>query len=260
MIYFLYFFVIIFANTLGAISGMGGGVIIKPLFDLIGAHSVAAVSFYSSVAVFTMSIVSTTKQIKQGISLKFSLVLWISLGALLGGVIGNMVFESLYFIVPNESYVQLIQIVLTVITLIFAFCASRFNWSSFGLRHVLWYLFCGLILGFFASLLGIGGGPINVALLMLFFGMPIKEATVYSICTIFFSQLSKLATITLTTGLARYDVTMLYAIIPAAILGGFLGAYFSHLLSPKKVTSVFQFVILVVLAINLYNGYVILFR
>ena len=41
----VYFIVIVLANTLGAISGMGGGVIIKPVFDMIGVHSVAAISF-----------------------------------------------------------------------------------------------------------------------------------------------------------------------------------------------------------------------
>ncbi|MGM0125178.1 hypothetical protein IGI37_002576 [Enterococcus sp. AZ194] len=255
MIYLVYFFIIIFANTVGAVSGMGGGVIIKPLLDLMGEHSVAAISFYSSVAVFTMSIVSTTKQIKQGISLNLRFVLWLSFGAIVGGMLGNLVFEGLYLLVASEKQVQLIQIILTVLTLIFAFCATKYSWKPLGLSHWFWYLFCGVVLGFLASLLGIGGGPINVALLMLFFGLPIKEATIYSICIIFFSQLSKLATIALSTGFERYDLTILYAIIPAAILGGFIGAKLSHILSPEKVTFVFQLVILVVLAINIYNGY-----
>ncbi|KAF1295641.1 hypothetical protein BAU15_03620 [Enterococcus sp. JM4C] len=259
MISLIYFLVIIFANTVGAISGMGGGVIIKPLLDLIGAHSVAAISFYSSVAVFTMSIVSTARQMKQGASLKFNLVLWISVGAILGGILGSIAFEGLYQLLPSESHVQLVQIILTIITLVFAFCATKFHWRSFNLHHWLWYLFCGLVLGFFASLLGIGGGPINVALLMLFFAMPIKQATIYSICTIFFSQLSKLVTITFTTGFARYDMTMLFVIIPAAILGGLLGAKFSHVLTEKKVALVFQLVILLVLAINIYNGFMLSF-
>ncbi len=59
MIGLIYFVVIVLANTVGAISGMGGGVLIKPILDLIGVHSVAGISFYSTVAVFTMSIVST---------------------------------------------------------------------------------------------------------------------------------------------------------------------------------------------------------
>lgn len=41
----LYFIVIILANTVGSLSGMGGGVIIKPVLDAIGAHSVGTISF-----------------------------------------------------------------------------------------------------------------------------------------------------------------------------------------------------------------------
>lgn len=108
---------------------------------------------------------------------------------------------------------------------------------------------------FLASLLGIGGGPINVSVLMLLFSLPIKEATVYSICTIFFSQFAKLITIALTTGFGQYDLTVLWFVVPAAIIGGSLGAKLSNVLSPNKVTVVFQGVILLVLLINLYNGY-----
>ena len=51
--YLIYFIVIILANSVGAVSGMGGGVIIKPVFfDSLGFHSLSAITFYSSVAVF----------------------------------------------------------------------------------------------------------------------------------------------------------------------------------------------------------------
>lgn len=69
MIGLIYFLVIVAANTVGAISGMGGGVLIKPIFDFIGAHSLAAISFYSSMAVFTMSIVSTIRQLKNKVTI-----------------------------------------------------------------------------------------------------------------------------------------------------------------------------------------------
>ncbi|MGM0122802.1 hypothetical protein IGI37_000168 [Enterococcus sp. AZ194] len=254
MIGILYFVVIIIANTIGAISGMGGGVIIKPIFDLIDYHSVAAISFYSTVAVFTMSISSTLRQLARGQSINFSIVLWISLGALVGGVLGNSVFEQLLLLFDNEKDVQLIQIIITVGSLLFAFLYTRYPWRSFQLMTYSGYLSCGVILGFLASLLGIGGGPINVSLLMLMFSLPIKEATVYSIATIFFSQLAKLLTILFGSGLARYDLSVLLYIIPAAILGGLIGAALSQLLSAKKVTSIFLIVILVVLFINIYNG------
>lgn len=260
MIGILYFIVIILANTVGAISGMGGGVLIKPIFDFIGAHSVAAISFYSTTAVFTMSIVSTARQLSSGRKFDWRIAGGVSAGAVLGGVLGNTAFELFLKLFSDEKLVQLIQIALTILTLLFAFLYTRCDWRSFHFHSLGAYFGCGLLLGFLASLLGIGGGPINVSLLMLLFALPIKEATMYSICTIFFSQFSKLLTIALSTGFARYDLSMLVYIIPAAIIGGTMGAKFSHLLSAKKVTMVFQLVILLVLLINLYNGYQIVCR
>lgn len=258
MIGVIYFIVIVFANTVGAISGMGGGVLIKPILDFIGIHSVAAISFYSATAVFTMSIVSTGKKLASGQKLNWQIVGWVSGGAILGGIFGNVAFEFLLWVFDKEDFVQLIQIGLTIVTLLFAFLYTKYDWKNYRLRHVSWYFLCGLLLGFLASLLGIGGGPINVSLLMLLFSLPIKEATVYSICTIFFSQFAKLLTITFSTGFGRYDLTMLWFVVPGAIVGGLLGAKASNVLSVEKVTIVFQGVILVVLAINLYNGYQLL--
>uniref|UniRef100_UPI00403F6AA3 sulfite exporter TauE/SafE family protein n=1 Tax=Candidatus Enterococcus willemsii TaxID=1857215 RepID=UPI00403F6AA3 len=252
----VYFLVIVLANTIGSVSGMGGGVIIKPVLDFFALDSVVAISFYSTVAVFVMSIVSTTRQIQNGIELKWKKVIWLSLGAIIGGVIGSALFEELLRLFSQDT-VQLVQIVLTIGTLIFAFLYTRFNWESFELQLSIWYVICGLVLGFTASLLGIGGGPINVSLLMLMFAMPIKDATVYSICTILFSQLSKIVTITLTTGFARYDLSILLFVISAAILGGLIGAKASALFSPRKVVVIFQGVIIIVLLINIYNGVVI---
>lgn len=258
MIGILYFIVIVLANTVGAVSGMGGGVIIKPIFDFIGMHDVAAISFYSATAVFTMSVVSTTRQLTNGRKFNWKIVSWVSVGAVLGGILGNLTLEAFLSWFGNNDTVQLIQIALTMGTLIFAFMYTKYNWKNFQFTHVIWYCSCGLILGFLASLLGIGGGPINVSLLMLLFSLPIKDATVYSICTILFSQFAKLLTIALTTGFSRYDLTILWFVIPAAVIGGLLGAKLSNVLSPEKVTIVFQSVIFLVLFINLYNAYQIL--
>jgi len=253
MVGVLYFIVIICANTIGAVSGMGGGVIIKPVFDFIGVDTVATISFYSTMAVFTMAIVSTGRQIKNGVEVNWKEVGFISLGSVTGGITGNIFFEEFLKVLPKEENVMMIQIIITIITLIFAFVYTRFELSSFNLSGKMWCIFCGFILGFLASFLGIGGGPINVALLMWMFAMPIKKATVYSICIILFSQLAKIITIAVVSGFARYNLMMLWYIVPAAIIGGFIGAQASRLLSPKRVVSVFQLTIIGVLIINLYN-------
>lgn len=255
MIGIIYFIVIVFANTIGAISGMGGGVLIKPIFDLIHVHSVAAISFYSSVAVLTMSVVSTSKQLQNGIQIKWPFAIQVSLGAVVGGLLGNIVFEKILALFPAGREVQLVQIVLTVITLVFSYLYSKGMWQNFNYQSRVLTLGSGLLLGFLASLLGIGGGPINVALLMLLFNIPIKQATVYSIITIFFSQLTKVITIFVTVDMSRYDMNMLYYIIPAAILGGFLGSFVSGKVTDERVNQIYQWVIILVLIINIYNGW-----
>ncbi|MEG2937418.1 MAG: sulfite exporter TauE/SafE family protein [Vagococcus sp.] len=255
MIGIIYFIVIVFANTIGAISGMGGGVLIKPIFDLIHVHSVAAISFYSSVAVLTMSVVSTSKQLQNGIQIKWAFAIQVSLGAVVGGLLGNVVFEKILALFPAGREVQLVQIVLTIITLVFSYLYSKGIWQNFNYQLPILTLGSGLLLGFLASLLGIGGGPINVALLMLLFNIPIKQATVYSIITIFFSQLTKVITIFVTVDMSRYDMNMLYYIIPAAILGGFLGSFVSGKVTDERVKQVYQWVIILVLIINIYNGW-----
>lgn len=251
----IYFVVIILANTVGAISGMGGGVIIKPVFDTLGFHSLAAISFYSSVAVFTMSIVSTLRQFKNGLSLKANIALFISAGSVMGGVVGNTVFEWLLKFFSDEKYVQLIQIGLTIMTLLFAYLYTRYYFGkTFLFSNKSWYILIGLFLGFISTLLGIGGGPINVALLMLCFGIPIKEATVYSIVTIFFSQAAKLLTMAQVTGFGRFDLSVLFYVISAAMIGGFVGATISGKVSSERVTQIYQVVIILVLLLNFWNG------
>ncbi|WP_458413387.1 sulfite exporter TauE/SafE family protein [Schinkia sp. CFF1] len=251
----IYFFVIIFADIIGALTGMGGGVIIKPILDAIGAHDLFAISFYSSVAVLVMSVVSTFRQIKNGIHIQFNCASSIIIGSIFGGIVGNITFERLLLLFSDDAKVQWIQIIVTIISLLFALLYTLNNWKSFGFTSFRWYFIVGTVLGFLASLLGIGGGPINVALLMLCFGISIKEAVVYSIATILFSQLSKVITIGFTThGFAVFDLSMLVAIIPAAIIGALIGTKISNILKDNAVLKAYQIVVILVILLNIGNG------
>jgi len=155
---------------------------------------------------------------------------------------------------PDDSAVQLIQIIITVLSLVFALFYTISKWQSLKLVNMVFFVLIGVFLGFLSSLLGIGGGSINVALLMFCFGIPIKEATVYSIITILFSQLSALITMGFTIGYDFYDLSLLLSIIPAAIIGGFLGAKLSGILSEKIVLKLYQLIIIAVIVLNICNG------
>jgi len=58
MYYTLYFLVSLIATTVGSITGMGGGVIIKPILDFIGTYNAQTIGVISSITVLTMSIIS----------------------------------------------------------------------------------------------------------------------------------------------------------------------------------------------------------
>lgn len=254
----IYAIIIIIASTLGAISGMSGGVIMRPAFDTINYyhHDVASISFFASAAVLVMAVVSTVKRFKKGMDIRPDLSIYVSLGSIVGGMLGNVMLEGLLGMF-YDRYVNLIQIILSVITLAFALVYSFGKMRSFKVNNMFVVFLTGIILGALASLLGIGGGPINVAAFMLLFGMSMKDAAGYSIITIFFAQASRLLTTTFTSGFGVFDLNILWWILPAAAVGGFLGALLGVLMSEKAVRLVFKLVLVGVISLNIYNGFML---
>ena len=56
----LVFLIAFGASLIGGICGIGGGVIIKPLLDMMGVADVAMVSFLSSCTVLSMALYNVT--------------------------------------------------------------------------------------------------------------------------------------------------------------------------------------------------------
>lgn len=254
MIILMYVIIILVATISGAISGLGGGVIIKPLFDMIGYHNAATIGFYSSVAVFTMSIVSIIKQLRSGFNFELKTVLSISIGSLVGGVCGEHIFITVASYFPN-NVVKVIQAALLAITLI---CILIYSFDKnkirhFHLKNFVYIFLLGYFLGAISVFLGIGGGPLNVALLMILFSYTIKEAAIYSIATIFFSQISKLGSVIILNQLFAYDLTLVPFICVSAIIGGFIGTMINQHLEERKIELFYLFLIIVLLFISGYN-------
>lgn len=254
----IYFITIFLSNTIGAISGMGGGVIIKPVLDFIGYHSLSSITFYSSVAVFTMSISSTYKQYQNGIQIDLKKASGISLGSLLGGIIGDRLLSWALTMAPSQGNVQIIQYIIMLVTLVLVLVYNQFSTYHLSFSAISMFFLVGIVLGILSTFLGIGGGPINVACLIFFFGMDIKAATVYSIVTIFFSQLAKLVNIGTSTGFGGFDLTLLWSIIPAALLGGYVGGLLSKKLSDQRVAQLYSLVVFLVILLNVYNLWITL--
>ena len=102
--------------------------------------------------------------------------------------------------------------------------------------------------------MGIGGGPINVAALTLLFSFSVRDAAVYSVAVIFFSQLSNLSVQLLRGGVQGYDLKMLWAVIPCAVVGGLLGALLNRRCSEKAARITFSLAIFSMIILTLYNA------
>jgi uncharacterized membrane protein YfcA len=80
----LYFLITLFATTLGSTSGMGGGVIIKPVLDAFGHYDIETISVLSSVSVFLMCLISVSKKIRAGNDIKLDVAVQLSVVAVGG--------------------------------------------------------------------------------------------------------------------------------------------------------------------------------
>jgi len=250
----IYGAVIIFATFFGAFAGLGGGVIIKPVLDLIGYDTIDAVNFISSCAVFSMSISSTARHIKAKTEINFKFIAVLSAGAVAGGLGGSFLFDYLLTVFENHMLKAIQGIILCLLLIASVIYINSKNRKSLNIKNPAGIILIGFILGSTASFLGVGGGPINVAFLVLFFSMTMKDAAVYSVGTIFFSQLSKLIATGLNHSVPYIEPITIVTAVLCAVIGGILGAKANKAANEKTVKTVFTVIVTGIAAVNLYNA------
>ena len=254
MVLILYGFVVFLATLLGSFVGLGGGVIIKPVLDVINAHSLPEISFFSSCAVFAMSITSTTRHIIKKTPIKPSIVLLVALGSVGGGLLGNYLFNYALSVSSTPNTVRGIQSAILAVLLVCVIIFVSGNFKTFNVKNPIAILLSGLLLGTAAAFLGIGGGPINVAFLTLMFSFTMRDAAVYSVAVIFFSQCANIISTYIKTGFSGFDMKVLLVIIPVAVIGGFIGSILNRKCNEKAIKVTFTIAVSSVAALSLYNA------
>ena len=249
---FLYFFITLTATLVGAVAGMGGGVIIKPVFDMLGDYDIVTISMLSSITVFCMALVSTIKQVSGGFKVTKPMIA-ITTGAVAGGIAGGAAFSLVKAIVEPSTVTVIQSVILTVLMFI---CLFYQKLPAMHVHTVTGQAIIGLLLGMLGTFLGIGGGPINVAVLVLILGIGIRDAAKISVFIILFAQAFGL----LTKGFggqfqAVQDYNLLLVMIPAAVIGGLAGARLNIKLKEKHIHLFFTAAVLAVILICGFNIY-----
>ena len=249
------FVVCLLASTIGGICGIGGGVVIKPLLDATGIMSVSTVSFLSGLTVLAMSLISVYKNRKtKELDVKRSVPL--GLGAAVGGVLGKRLFEMIKQAVGADQLVGMIQaIVLGLMVLgTLAYVRNKARIHTKDVHNRIAAVVIGLLLGMCSSFLGIGGGPMNLAVLYYFFSMTTKQAAVNSILIILMSQMMSLMMSLVTGSIPVFELPVLLGMVCAGAIGGFVSAKLHRKLSSETTDKLFSVLLVVIFLICCYNA------
>lgn len=258
MLGFLFFLICFGASVIGAICGIGGGVIIKPLLDTFGIYDVATISFLSGCTVLSMTTYSVVKSKLGGNSkVENSTILPLAIGASIGGLLGKALFSYIKSNSADPDLVGLVQAVclmlVTLGTLIYTLVKHRVSTlhvDGFAVKAMI-----GMVLGFMSSFLGIGGGPINLVVLFYFFSMSTKEAAENSLYIIFFSQITSLLGTLFSGSIPEFEWYILLFMVLGGILGGICGRGWNRKLRESTVDRLFIGLMVVMILINIYNIY-----
>lgn len=265
MIYAVYFLLCFLATTAGAISGIGGGVIIKPCMDALSGLDVTTVSFLSGCTVLAMSTVSLLRSIRlkrgarkpdDALQLDLRVCILLAVGAAVGGAAGKALFDGLGRALSDDGLIGALQSFLTLALTagVFIYTLKKETIRQQHITNMAVILAIGLLLGTSSSFLGIGGGPINIAVLSFFFAMNTKSCVLNSLFIILCSQMTSLIGTLVTASWPPFDPGLLLLMISGGVTGGFVGAFLSKRMMPRHVDRLFCGMMLVIMGISLYNG------
>lgn len=253
----LTFFIICFLSSIvGAICGIGGGVIIKPVLDAFHIMDVSVISFLSGCTVLSMSTYSVLKSISGGNShFDRRTGLPLAVGSAVGGLLGKWLFSILSSLSANLNHVGAIQsfclLLVTIGTLVYTIKKDKI--PTHHITKVTPCVLIGIFLGILSSFLGIGGGPINLIILFFFFSMSTKTAAENSLYIIFVSQIASLLSSIIGGNVPHFKPLILIVMAVGGICGGICGRWINKYISDKTVEKLFIILMIVIIGINIYN-------
>ena len=243
------------ASTVGAVCGIGGGIIIKPVLEAFQIMEIPALQFLSGCAVWSMSAYSVIKsRVSNETQAEPGSRTMLALGAAMGGAAGRKLFAIALQTSENSGQVGRIQagglLAVTVGTLLYAFYKEKIR--TFHIVNSGACVLIGGILGMLSAFLGIGGGPVNLVVLFFFFSMSTKAAVESSLYIIFFSQSISLF-LTVLAGVGSVDFLLLILMWGGGIAGGICGRSLNKKMSDETVDRLFIALMVILIGVCVYN-------
>lgn len=258
LVYVVFILVSFGASIIGAICGIGGGVIIKPTLDAFGLLEVSAINFLSGCTVLAMSCYSVVRgRISGSSQVDMKSATPLAVGAAVGGIAGKSMFQAVESMFADKNTAGAVQAaclaVITLGTLIYTVKKEKIK--THRIQNAAVCVVIGFILGVMSSFLGIGGGPINLVVLYFFFPMTTKTAAQNSLYIILFSQATSFLSTVVTGSVPHVSLLLLAGMIIAGLLGGMAGRSINKKIDDRTVDKLFIGLMAVIILINIYNIY-----
>ncbi|UCG11598.1 MAG: sulfite exporter TauE/SafE family protein [Deltaproteobacteria bacterium] len=238
MSWFLLMPVIFGSSLVLTMVGLGGGLIFSPLFILLSfpvSTAVSASLFLNGIAAISAAITYFRRGIVD-VQIGVPLILSSSLAAPLGALTTSRVD------IKNFSTILAGVIVLAAMRMLFSGQVEQEREEVGIWRKAIGGGVIGLVIGFMAGLLGIGGGVFIVPLLIYFLKVPTKIAAATSIFIVVFSSFSGFVT---HVSLARADWKLILVAACFSFAGGQVGSrIMAEKLKAKTVRRLFGIVLL----------------
>lgn len=240
-----------FAGLLGALTGIGGGVLLSPLLALHFGIPIRQAIGTSLVAVITTSAASSsihlqrhTTDIRLGMTLELATSLGAAVTAYLVGYFNRNVLEGLFagFLLYSSVTILLRRGKIKDHDELLANSNGETFIPPYEPRRYPLGLGASLIAGGLSGLLGIGGGPIKVPVMFIFMDVPLMVATATSNFMI-----GVTAAASAIVYYRRGDILVEIA-APLAV-GVFLGSLLGARMAPRVQT---KYVVYLLVAIMLY--------
>ncbi|MDR1509164.1 MAG: sulfite exporter TauE/SafE family protein [Synergistaceae bacterium] len=255
MNYFVCALTSMFTSIVGSICGIGGGILLKPVLDATRIFGVSEASYLSSCTVLAMACASVANGLKsKNIKLDGACSIPITLGSVLGGFTGRYFFDFLCANISEDIVGDTQAALLLLVTFItFIYTLNEKRVRKFHVNNKSFCLAIGLCLGVVASFLGIGGGPINLMVLSLLFGMDTKTAALNSLCIISFSLAVSVSSWIYIGNITNRNSSLLVLMAVCGIFGGLLGRRINDIISEHAVRNLFLSVMVSIMLICSYN-------
>jgi uncharacterized membrane protein YfcA len=244
------------ASAIGAISGIGGGIIIKPVLDAFSGQGIAEINVLSGSTVLAMSLVSLLRSRSTGITLEPKRGTALAGGSALGGAAGKLILSITLRFSPHTALIGIIQslILIFLALTVLLYLKKKKTIRPRNIRNIPFCVCIGLLLGMISAFLGIGGGPINIMVISYFLSMDSKTAALHSLYTIFLSQTASFLLMFAENSVPSVHPVLVLVMVTGGIGGGLIGSRIVKVINNDQVDRLFGVVLGLVILLSMYNA------